>query len=318
MTTAKLGASGLFTNEGGRAGGEYYQSVTRVLVIGARGMLGRAVAAAAAGVPGIQVVRSSREPLPGWVQFDAEAGAQATEQLLNAVGPIDLIVNCAGVLSSDIDPLNTSDLFRAERVNADFPRELALAALARGTHLVHVSTDAVFRDDAGRCLEDDESFAGDTYGSTKRRGEPTLENALTLRCSFVGRDPTRRRGLIEWLLARPRGEEVAGFVDQTWNGLTTSQVAAVAQGLLDAQLFERARREGPVHHLFEDPALSKYDLLVLCCETFGLDVTLVPAASGRPVNRVLGSRHTVLAACLESAPPRAVSLEAIAARHPWE
>lgn len=287
-----------------------------MLIIGAGGMLGREVADAAARADVSEVVRTTRGDIPGWLRFNAEEGRPATERLLEDAGSLDLVVNCAGVLASEIDADDEASVRRAERVNAEFPHELADVTRDRGTRIVHISTDAVFRDDAGVSYEDDLSFSDEVYGTTKRRGEPSATNALSLRCSFVGRDPTRRRGLLEWLLAQPPGAEISGFDDQTWNGLTTTQVAAVTERLLDPALFDRARGEGPVHHLFEDPPVTKHELVELCARSFRLEVAVVPRPSGRPVTRTLASRHAALRQCLESGPPRAVSLEAIAARHP--
>ncbi len=284
--------------------------MARVLIIGAAGLLGREIARAVAARPDLEAVRTSRAARPGWLRFDAER--DSAETLL--VEPVDLVVNCAGVLASEIGPDDPAGVRRAVVVNGRFPHELALAARERGVRLVHVSTDAVFRDDAGRCFEDGDRFADDVYGATKRRGEPALDNALSLRCSFVGPDPQRRRGLLEWLLAQPPGTELDGYVDQAWNGLTSAQVASVCLTLVDAELFARARSEGPVHHLFEDPPLTKHGLLALCAHSFRPDAAVVPVESGRPVTRVLGTRHAVLRACLESTPPRAASLEAFASR----
>jgi dTDP-4-dehydrorhamnose reductase len=257
-------------------------------------------------------VRAGRTPAPDWIRFDAER--DAVHDLFSV--PVAVVVNCAGVLASEIDSSDRASVRRAEAVNARFPHELARAALAADARLIHVSTDAVFARHAGRCLEDNALFADDVYATTKRHGEPELDNSLSLRVSFVGVDPARRRGLVEWLRAHPVGSRVEGFVDQVWNGLVTTQVAGVCASLLDPSLFTAARREGPVHHLFEDPPLTKRDVLVLCAGAFGLDLTIVPVESGNPSTRILGTRYAVLCSCLESAPPRNLALESLARREP--
>jgi len=281
--------------------------VERVVVLGAAGLLGREVARALEGV-GKKVSRAGRRARPGWIQFDAEG--DAPERLF--VEGVDLIVNCAGVLAAEIDVANPSSRERAEAVNARLPHALARAASEHGSRLVHISTDAVFRSDAGRCFEDDTSFADDVYGAAKRRGEPEGPNALTLRCSFVGCDPNRRRGLLEWVLAQ--SGDVGGYIDQLWNGLVSTQVAAVCAALTERDLFERARGEAPIHHLFEDPPITKHDLVSLIAESFRLDVKIVPVESGHPSARVLATRHRTLAESLESVPSRVGSLEALAGR----
>jgi dTDP-4-dehydrorhamnose reductase len=282
--------------------------MTVVLVIGANGMLGREVVRSAAAHA--EVVCAGRSPREGWIVFDG------THDTLGALFArhLDLVVNCAAVLASDIDRDDPESVAVAERVNSEFPLELAAAAGAAGARLVHISTDAVFADDAGLCFEDDRRFGTDVYATTKRLGEPDAPGALTLRCSFVGSDPTRRRGLLEWLLAQPDGASVDGFVDQLWNGLASTQVAGVCAALLESAVFNAARAEGPVHHLFEDPPLTKYELLERCAETFGRRIDVTAADSGHPVTRVLGAKHVVLRQCLESLPSRAMSLARLAER----
>jgi dTDP-4-dehydrorhamnose reductase len=281
----------------------------RVLVVGAAGLLGREVARALEAI-GKEVVRAGRGARPGWITFDAER--DAPERLLD--GGIEFVVNCAGALVAEIDAADPASVKRAEEVNARLPHALAQAGADSGARLVHISTDAVFRTDAGRSFEDDDQFAQDVYGLTKRRGEPDAPNALTLRCSFVGPDPERGRGLLEWVLAQ--FGDVPGYVDQLWNGLVSTQVAAVCAGLAECDLFERARHEGRIHHIFEDPPLTKHDLVAVIAKLFRLDVSVVPTESGHPSTRLLATRHQTLAKYLHSSPSRLASLEALAEREP--
>lgn len=281
--------------------------MTKVLVIGAAGLLGREVVLQAE-ARGDEVLRAGRLPRPGWLLFDAVRNDPAV--LFSRWG-VEFVVNCAGVLASDIEEHADGE---AEAVNATFPHALAASAETFGARLVHISTDAVFAADSGRCVEGDVPAASDPYGRTKLAGEPGRANALTLRCSFVGLDPERHRGLLEWLLSRQSGARVDGFLDHAWNGLTSTQAAAVCAALADPGLFGRARAEGSVHHLFEDPVVSKYELLKQCARSFETGVSVVPRESGSPVTRTLGTTHVTLAECLQCVPPRAQSLELLANR----
>jgi dTDP-4-dehydrorhamnose reductase len=274
--------------------------MVRVVVIGAAGMLGREVATALAAA-GHVVVPTSRRRREGWLTFDARQDDAAW-----VAEDADLVVNCAAMLAADAD----RDQEETYAVNAAFPPRLA----ASGVRLVHISTDAVFRDDAERCFEDDSPDADDTYGASKLAGEPNAPTALTIRCSFVGRDPERARGLVEWLRAAPPHSHVAGFVDQVWNGVVANQVARVCTALADDSVFARARAEGPVHHLFEDPVWTKHELVEQVVAAFALPLTVDARPSGRPVTRVLGTRHSVLVEHLQSGPGRAVSLARLAQR----
>jgi len=263
-------------------------------------MLGREVAAACEAA-GHDTIRTSRARREGWLAFDVERDDIAT-----VIADADLVVNCAAVLAADA----ARDPVLAHTVNARFPRRLAAA----GARTVHISTDAVFSDDAGRCFEDDPPNADDPYGASKREGEPDAANAITIRCSFVGLDPQRRRGLVEWLLATDTGAEVDGFVDQAWNGLVSTQVARVCVALADTKTFKNARTEARVHHLFEDPTLTKHELVEQVVAAFALPLTVLPSTSGRAMSRVLGTRYHVLREHLESGPGRAASLAQLAQR----
>jgi dTDP-4-dehydrorhamnose reductase len=267
-------------------------------------MLGREICRAATGT-GTDVRPTSREPAAGWLAFDARSD---DPRALFGPDGVDVVVNCAGVLQSEITSGLPGILEDAEVVNAVFPHRLAEAAAETGAQMIHISTDAVFAATAGPCDEDGTDFATDIYGSTKRRGEPRSENGLTLRVSFIGRDPARGHGMLEWLLRQPAGSTVPGFTDHLWNGLIASQVGSVCAALVEPELFRRARVEGPVHHVSQDPVLTKYELLAMCARIFQKPVVVAPVESERPVSRLLRSRYSVIADCLESAPTREAAL----------
>jgi len=181
-------------------------------------------------------------------------------------------------------------------VNSLFPFDLAAVADQASVRVVHVSTDGVF---SGRAaipyVEDASTDADDVYWRTKSLGEVSSPNVLNVRCSIVGPDPVRRRGLLEWFLARPDGSAVDGFVDQHWNGITSRQFGELCATIIDGGWFEPLRGEGTVHHYCPNETLSKYDLLMLFREIWKKDVTVRPA-TGRcgPVRRVLGTTRQTL------------------------
>jgi dTDP-4-dehydrorhamnose reductase len=278
--------------------------MARVLVIGGRGLLGREVLNALR-ERNHDVVVTSRQPRRGWIRFDAER-----DHVDVLPDNVDLIINCAGVLASEVAADDIKSIHSAEAVNSRLPDELARKSSLCRARLVHISTDAVFHRHAGRCFEDDTAFATDVYGSTKRSGEPVAASTVVLRCSFVGRDPVRRRGVLEWTLAQTG--EIRGYTDQLWNGLAATQVASIIAHLAAADVFDSARSEGSVHHIFEDPPLTKYELVCLIARTFEHDVAVRPTESGRPVTLVLGTKRRVLRDYLKSLPSRASALDALA------
>ena len=87
----------------------------------------------------------------------------------------DLIINCAAY--TNVDGCET-DRELAEKINADGPENLALAANKLGAKFVHVSTDYVFRGDATTpYVESDQCDPVTAYGSSKRNGEIKVQSA---------------------------------------------------------------------------------------------------------------------------------------------
>ncbi len=90
----------------------------------------------------------------------------------------DLIINCAAYTAVDKAEEN---LELADRINGDGPTNLAKAAKASGSKLVHISTDYVFGGDldlSKAYKEDDEKRPVTAYGITKLHGEQGIQNNL--------------------------------------------------------------------------------------------------------------------------------------------
>jgi dTDP-4-dehydrorhamnose reductase len=149
----------------------------QVLLTGARGMLAAEVIALAP--PDAALVLTDIEELD-------ITDASAVEDFCRRTRP-DAIINCAAYTAVD---KAEEDQATAHAVNATGPAVLAHTAAARGTPLVHVSTDFVFFGDGGHALtEDDEPAPRGVYACSKRDGEIAIEQAggqwLTVRTSWL-------------------------------------------------------------------------------------------------------------------------------------
>jgi dTDP-4-dehydrorhamnose reductase len=200
-------------------------------------------------------------------------------------------VNCIAVLQALIDPNDPASVRRAERVNAEFPAQLAAIAAESGPRVIHISTDAVFPPDATRCLESTPPAPSGVYARTKLRGEVTAPGVLNVRCSVIGPDPVHRRGLVEWLLEQPPRSQVSGYTDQLWVGCTALQVANLCRWLTEGGGFEVAAAEGPVHHFCPCAPVSKYEVLAELAAALRPDVHVYPVPGGRPVTRQLDTQR---------------------------
>jgi len=255
-------------------------------------MLGQMVRRLLSRLDGLSVECTTRGQKLSPFYFDAEQGSGRLEEILTRYGPFDYLINCIGALSHTIDEHDSQSVRRAIQVNALFPHDLAAMAQATGSRVIHISTDGVFARNAGVCLEDSPTDSDDVYGDTKRLGEVIGPSFLTLRCSIIGPNLTKKRGLLEWFRSQPLGREVHGFTDHMWNGVTTFQFAKLCSLLISEQHFDRVRYEAPVHHFCPNKTVSKYELLQMFRTSFRPDITVKPMKSrGTPISRILDTRY---------------------------
>ncbi|HNN96416.1 MAG TPA: sugar nucleotide-binding protein [Pseudomonadota bacterium] len=259
---------------------------SKVVLLGASGCFGHMAAAVLGGTQ--TVLACGRRP--GLVPFSVDDSDDKLRQLLLRAGPGAVVVNAIAMLASDIRADDAASLERAIQTNALFPQRLSRLASEEGARVLHVSTDAVFSANRGWISEDDAPDPEDAYGRSKLLGESGAGHVLSLRCSIVGPDPSRRRGLWEWLASQPRGARLRGFTDQLWSGLTTRQLALACAALLPAEAFARARAAGPVLHVAPNPVLSKFQLLSALGAVLRPDLIVEPAEASKPACRLLKSR----------------------------
>ncbi len=133
--------------------------MTRYLITGAAGMLGRDLQEALAGR---DVVALSR----------AELDITDAAAVASALSGIDVVFNCAAYTA--VDAAETDEA-AAHAVNADGPATLAEATAANGAKLVQISTDYVFQGSATSPYPEDEPRDPlNAYGRTKADGEEAV------------------------------------------------------------------------------------------------------------------------------------------------
>ena len=77
--------------------------------------------------------------------------------------------------------------------------------------------------------------------------------------------------------------DVTGYTDQLWNGVTVLEWARVCAELIDRRGADLPR----IVHLTSRSEISKFELLDTAARVLDIPVRVLPAVSGRPVNRVL-------------------------------
>jgi dTDP-4-dehydrorhamnose reductase len=248
-----------------------------------------------AGDAELKVDWTSRRPESGALLFQAEA-PQSLLNLARQRRGYDYAINCIAVLKNEAENSGPEGETAAHQINAVFPHELARMAAEIDCKVIHVSTDGVFAPDSGVCLESDHPAPTDLYGRTKLLGEPSVSNALTIRCSIIGPNPQKKTGLFEWMVAQPHRARVRGYKDQLWRGVTTLQFAQLCARTVRENLFGRLREQSAVHHFCPNAAVTKYRLLQFLSRSFRPDLQ-VEQASGGAANRVLETRGLLREIC---------------------
>ncbi|HEX2036605.1 MAG TPA: SDR family oxidoreductase [Chloroflexota bacterium] len=244
----------------------------RVLVIGASGMLGHKLwQVLSPRYDTLVAARAAYDDFASLGIFEASrwyggVDAGQVETLLRVVRSTrpDVIVNCVGVIKQRPE---AQDPITAIRINALYPHQLYEIAGAAGAHLVHVSTDCVFSGSRGQYSEGDVPDPPDLYGRSKALGEIDAPGCLTLRTSIIGRELRSSYGLIEWFLSQSGGA-IRGYARAIYTGLPTIIFAELL-----AELLARPTLPSGLLQLASEP-ISKYDLLLLARDAYGVDVEI--------------------------------------------
>jgi dTDP-4-dehydrorhamnose reductase len=214
-----------------------------VLIVGAKGQLGRALQASAPAEA--RIVAHDVDTLD-----ITDANAVAT--IMAAERP-KLVINAAAYTAVD---KAESDEAAAQAVNATAVGILASAAKAAGAHFVHVSTDFVFDGESSSPYQPDAATAPlGVYGRTKLAGEQAAgPEALIVRTAWVYA-PTGGnfvRTMLRLMAAHPQVRVVADQI-----GTPT-----YAPGLAATLWTLAARGARGVYHFTDSGAASWYDFAV--------------------------------------------------------
>ena len=249
--------------------------MTKVLVLGATGMLGSAV---------VDVLKNSKFELvtasrTAGIRFDAES--LDAESLFASAGleSGDYVINCVGLTKSRIDESSTASRAKAVRLNVDFPAELARVA--------RVATDCVYSGLAGGYNESAQHDPVDLYGETKSLGEIPSDSVMHLRCSLIGPELGRNSLFFEWVRQQPSGATISGYTDHLWNGLSSKAFGRVILGILTKNLFKPG-----VQHLVPADQVTKDALVRLELRALGRnDVSVTSTTSPKSVDRTLSTEN---------------------------
>jgi dTDP-4-dehydrorhamnose reductase len=260
----------------------------RLLVPGGAGMLGQAVATAAARL-GHDVVALSRADL------DITDGEHVRRAI--AAAQPRAVVNCAAW--TDVDGAEAAQA-AAIAVNGEGAGNVARAAAEAGARLVHVSTDYVFDGAKGEpWVESDPVGPIGAYGRSKLAGEVEVaaaggEYAIVRTAWLFG---AGGRNFVDTMLALgEERDEVTVVADQvgspTWSG-------HLAEALVE--LAERAGDVG-IFHAAGSGACSWYELAVEVFDRAGVRCRALPTTADRFARPAQRPAYSVLGTERDEAP----------------
>ena len=247
---------------------------TRLLILGASGMLGNALLRYFAAKESFQVVASVRNAgslrntacEPNY-QLITGVDAENPDDLLRVFDEArpDVVVNCVGVVKQ---LAAAEDALVSIPLNSLLPHRLARLCAATGSRLIHISTDCVYSGKKGGYVESDLPDADDLYGRSKLMGEVDYPHAITLRTSLIGHELRGARSLVNWFLAQEGS--VRGFTKAIFSGLPAVEIARV----IEEYVLPHPELHG-LYHLSVGP-ISKYDLLSMVKDVYGEQIEIIP------------------------------------------
>ena len=266
--------------------------MTRVLVLGSKGMLGHALVRVFM-ENGFEVLEANRDGLPvvsgnGVIKFNPQINS--VDSLIEQIDKSDYIVNAIGIIPQVFSKYDSQTILR---INRDFPRDLSKLSEKFGLKIIQIATDCVFSGNDGNYFETSSYSPNDLYGSSKSQGEELSPEIMHIRASIIGRELASKNSLLEWFISQPNKSTVKGFMNHKWNGVTTLHFARVVTGVILNDKFSKG-----TSHLIPLDIRSKYELLNYFKSGFDrLDLVVeeygAPVAIDRSLNTIYPKENSI-------------------------
>ena len=262
-------------------------SNNNVLVLGANGMLGKMISLYLKSNNEFNVFVTARNK-SSFIEKNFEKNFTNFElsdnyivNLKNIVNNIDFIVNCIGVIKPKIDEKNPNSIKETILINSYFPLELQNLAFENQIKYIQIGTDCVFSGNDGSYTESSYMDAKDLYGKSKIVGELEGMNKYLIRSSIIGPEEGKGSSLMNWFLNNTQ-QEVSGYKNHLWNGVTTLNFAKVVEGFILNNDFNFKTQ-----HLIPKNTITKANLLEEFKKHFNKNVIINHVDAEEIIDRTL-------------------------------
>lgn len=265
--------------------------MAKVLILGGTGMLGNAVLREFLDFDG-RLLASSRSGRIASLdkaaqQFAFDAKSDAVGDALGSLGHGDYVINCIGVIKTEIDERSAASKQNATQVNTEFPRKLAAEAETREIRVIQIATDCAFSGRTGHYSESSPHDAVDHYGLTKSQGEVESSSMMHLRVSIIGPETRGHTSLYDWVARQPLNSHITGYLNHRWNGIPAKHFGKLARGIVTQGSFSPG-----VHHVVPKDEVTKYELVSLIAEhSKRNDIQINPGYASEDIDRTLSTNN---------------------------
>ncbi len=245
----------------------------KILILGATGMIGHRLWSGLSETHDVSaLMRRKRSEIPNLPNIKTDSiidqvdvlDKQKLTAVIERIKP-EVVFNCIGVVKQLEQARSHAESIE---LNSLFPHILAQICLENGARMIQFSSDCIFDGKQGNYKEEDFPSASDLYGRSKALGEVNyLENVLTLRTSFIGREIFPHGGLIHWFESNA-GRKIKGFSRAIYSGLP----AVTFVRILNEYILPCSELNG-LYHLSSDP-INKYDLLMKAKKVLNINIDI--------------------------------------------
>lgn len=199
----------------------------RILITGATGMLGATLTQLFQKDYTIFATGSSDSNFDFIKNFMAfDLASESYSKLIDWSKP-DVIIHCAALTNGNYCEQHPDEAFNINGISLSKFAD----AVSDTTHIIYISTDAVFSNDTHFAVEDDCVNPESVYGKSKEIGEFFLthsnSNYTIVRTTIVGTNLNKKKqGFVEWIInSAKNGTEISLFDDVRFTPISIWNIA---------------------------------------------------------------------------------------------